>query len=434
MPPDKSNIVALIDWNHLIEDFLDKVGLSIQGFCDKMNSGWMFGYIEALKQNNVSTILFCFSDRVKKTERFIHKQTGAVIYVLPTTRAYKYIRKRILNPYATTVEESAGNISGFKRIYYSFLLKTAAYASTPLFLLYSEIKKNNCSVILCQDYEHARFDMCVLLGKFMRIPVFATFQGGNFQISKFEKPIRPFTLKKCTGIIVASGIEIKRLTDKYQLSIDKIKKIFNPVDLSVWIGNERESVRTELKLNINSRIVIWHGRVDYYRKGLDILLDAWKQISLEQPDHQFELLLIGTGNNADILKQRLEQDKLKGVHWINQFINDRKLVYNYLKSANIYVFPSRNEGFAVAPLEAMACGLPLISFNAPGISDVLKDGEKSGGVLLPEYSSKALATAIKKLLENNKLCEELGHLAKLNIEENFSLPTIGNQLKNFLYK
>lgn len=147
-----------------------------------MTGGWLFGYIEALKLYNVRTVLICFSARVSKTERFVHTPTGAHICILPAPRMYRYIRKWILNPYATSIEEATGNVTGLKRNWYAFLLKIAAFTATPLFTLYKEIKKQNGTVILCQDYEHGRFDACALLGKLMRIPVFATFQGGNWQL------------------------------------------------------------------------------------------------------------------------------------------------------------------------------------------------------------------------------------------------------------
>jgi len=89
----------------------------------------------------------------------------------------------------------------------------APYCATPLPSLYRQIKKYNCTAILCQDYEHARFDTYILLGKLLKLPVFATFQGGNWQMSYGEKWIRPFTIKACKGLRVASGVEAARLKE-----------------------------------------------------------------------------------------------------------------------------------------------------------------------------------------------------------------------------
>jgi len=430
----KPKIVALVEWSHLIEDFLDNIGISFEDFASKMTGGWLFGYIEALKLYNVETVLFCFSARVKKPERITHVLTGAQICILPAPRMYRYVRRKLPNPYAASVEEAAGNVGGLKRLWYNLLLKSAAYASTPFFSLHKAIKTNRCSLILCQDYEHARFDVCVILGKLLRIPVFATFQGGNWQMSPWERFIRPATLKGCKGLIVASEIEVERLKKSYRFPAYKIAKICNPLDLSMWQGPEQKIARAELQIDADARVVVWHGRVDYYRKGLDVLLDAWQQITEEQPDHVYQLLLVGTGNNATLLEQRLATAKFRGVCWVNRYINDRKQIYTYLKSANIYVFPSRNEGFPVAPLEGMACGLPLIASDAPGMADILKRGEESGGILLPKGDVKALAEALQRLLQNPVLCAEMGEKAAINVRQNFSLDAVGKQLTKFIFK
>ncbi len=433
MTPQKNNIVALIEWSHLIEDFLGNIGISLKDFTEQMTGGWLFGYIEALKLQNVTTVLICFSAEAKTTQRFIHKPTGATICVLPAPCMYRYIRKRILNPYTTIIEEAAGNVSGLKRYWYIFLLKIAGYTSTPVYNLAKEIRKQQCNRILCQDYEHPRFDVCALLGKIMRIPVYATFQGGNWQLSSIERFVRPITLQWSKGLVVASGMEIKRLEKAYRLPAVNIERIFNPVDLSMWMGPDKKTAREQLQIEPGIRVVVWHGRIDYYRKGLDILLDAWEQMTLGNPDHTHQLLLVGSGNNADLLVQRLI-NKPKGVTWISRYINDRKEMYNYLKSADIYVFPSRNEGFPVAPLEAMACGLPLIATDAPGISDILKNGEKSGGIVLPINNSLALTTTLTRFINDPPLCDHLGKLALQNVQENFSLEAVGKQLSKFLFK
>lgn len=433
LTPPKNKIVALIEWSHLIEDYLGNIGISMEDFTEQMTGGWLFGYIEALKLQEVTTVLICFSSEVKTTKRIIHKPTGALICVLPSPRMYRYIRNRILNPYASTIEEAAGIVKGLKRNWYVFLLKIAAYTSTPFLELYKEIKRQQCDIILCQDYEHARFDVCALLGKIMRIPIFATFQGGNWQLSTIERFVRHTTLKWSKGLVVASAMEIMRLEKIYKLRPIMIGRIFNPVDLSMWAGPDKKTAREQLQIEPGIRIVVWHGRIDYHRKGLDILLDAWEQITLEYPDHTYRLILVGSGNNADLLAQRLIK-KPKGVTWISRYINDRKEMYHYLKAADIYVFPSRNEGFPVAPLEAMACGLPLIASEAPGVADILKNGEESGGVLLPINNSLALATALNKLIKDPPLCDQLGKLALQNVQKNFSLSAVGIQLSKFLFK
>jgi len=104
-----------------------------------------------------------------------------------------------------------------------------------------------------------------------------------------------------------------------------------------------------------------------------------------------------------------------------------------LSAADVYVFPSRHEGFAVAPLEAMACGLPLIASDIPCVRDILEDGAESGGLIVQRDDVDAFATALGQLLDDEKLCRQMGKKARLSVEERFSTAAVGTQLSAFLF-
>ena len=62
-----------------------------------------------------------------------------------------------------------------------------------------------------------RFDVSALLGKILRIPVVATFQGGTWQLSRFERLVRPFSISTVNGLIVQTQAELQRICSKYKL-------------------------------------------------------------------------------------------------------------------------------------------------------------------------------------------------------------------------
>ncbi|MDQ3684799.1 MAG: glycosyltransferase family 4 protein [Acidobacteriota bacterium] len=424
--------VALVDWSHLIEDFLDNIGVSFESFCEEMSGGWMFGYVEALRSARVRTVLFCVSARVSIPTRFTHRATGATICVLPAPRIYRRLRRRVLNPYANTVEEAVGNFTGLRRTFFGIIKNLMPYLSTPVAHLARELRREGCDAILCQDYEHGRFDECVLLGKLMRLPVFATFQGGCAPLSCFESFVRSLSLRAAAGLIVATKCEAERVRATYDVRPERITRIFNPVDLKMWPDAERDAARREFGIPAAARVVLWHGRVDYRRKGLDVLLDAWEQVYRALPSRDLRLMLIGSGNNADELRERIAAVRPPGVRWVGEYINDRARLRRYLAAADIYVFPSRHEGFPVAPIEAMACGLPLVAADAPGVPEILEGGEASGGIIVPRGDAQSLAAALNRLLDDETLSRELGRRARVRIEKNFSLETVGEQLRGFL--
>lgn len=424
--------IALLHWGDLIEDFLDTIGVSFEAFCNEMTGGWMFGYIDALRLVGVRTVLFCISARVTEPMRYTHEPTGATICVLPAPRIYHVARRQIPNPYGWTLKEVFGDIRGIRRILLSILKDIAPYLATPLGMLAHELRREGCQAILCQEYEYARFDACVLLGQLMRLPVFATFQGGDWQMSRLEKPLRPLTLRACAGLIVATQTEAERLRIHYRVPSAKLARIFNPIDLAMWGVTDRSESRAALGIPINDRVVVYHGRIELHRKGLDILMDAWEQICRDRPGGELRLLLIGTGSDAIELHRRITAMQLRGVLWVDEYVLDRAAIQRYLSAADVYTLPSRHEGFPVAPLEAMACGLPVVAADAPGVSDIIENGKASGGLVVPRGDATALALALGHVLDDQAWGRQMGQLARRRVEEYFSLEAVGKQLRNFL--
>ena len=424
--------IALLHWGNLIEDFLDSIGVSFERFCQEMTGGWMFGYIDALRLAGVQTVLFCVSARVAEPTRYTHIPTGATICVLPAPKNYRAIHRRMVNTSGWTVKDMFGDVRGTQYVLSALLKDLAPYLATPLRTLAHELQREGCQAILCQEYEYARFDACVLLGQLMGLPVFATFQGGNFQTSRLERPLRPLTIRSCAGLIVASQTEVQRVQSRYGVPSSKIARIFNPLDLSMWNGGDRQSTRTSLGIPQAALVVVWHGRIDLYRKGLDLLLTAWKQICGDRPEQNLWLLLVGTGSDAEQLHQQIAALQLTNLVWKDEYTLDRRAIRNYLSAADVYTLPSRHEGFPVAPLEAMACGLPVVAADAPGVSDILEQGEMSGGLVVPHEDPSALAQALVRVLDDEAWRCELGKRARNRVESCFSLEVVGKQLGNFL--
>jgi glycosyltransferase involved in cell wall biosynthesis len=425
--------MGLLIWGDLIEDFLDSIGVSLETFCTEMTGGWFFGYIDALRQAGVRTVVFCFSERVKTPVFFMNLPTDTKIWVLPALGSYLVLRRRMHKPYGLTTQETFGKVPGLlRRPIYTAFRALAPYLATPIGLLAGELRREGCNAILCQEYEYARFDVCVLLGMLLRMPVFATFQGGNSHLTRFEGLLRPFTIKACAGLIIAAQTEIERVRTSYNIPSQKIAHIFNPIDLSMWGVADRSVTRTELGIRNTARVVVWHGRVDIHRKGLDILLEAWRRICDVRKGQDLKLLLIGTGDDAEELQRRIMDMQLPGVIWINKYLLDRSAIRRYLSAADVYTLPSRHEGFPVAPVEAMACGLPVVAADAPGIPDILQGGEISGGIIVPRGDPAALALALGRILDNTSSGRELGLCARRRAETCFSLQAVGNQLRAFL--
>jgi starch synthase len=430
-----SATVGLLSWGNLIEDFLDTIGISLDEFCDSFIGSYMFGYVDALRTAGVRTVIICVSNHVTATTWRTHGPTGTTICILPAPRPYRLLRRVIRNPYGRTAASAfRDDLSG--RILLWPALKVIheliGYLATPPILLARALRSSGCNAILCQEYEFPRFDVCVLIGRLLTLPVFATFQGGDYQRWRIERVIRPLSMRGCHGLVIGAAREIRRVRERYRIPASKLVQIFNPVDLDVWRPEERVAARARLGLPQEARIVAWHGRISRWKKGLDVLLDAWAKLCAEHSDVELRLVLVGDGADATWLDHQIAALGLTGVHWHRAFLQDRAVIRTYLSAADVYAFPSRAEGFAVAPIEAMACGLPVVATDISGIRDVFAEAEASGGVIVPPDDPAALAAALWRLLDERDLRCELARRARERAIIAFSTPMIGRQLRSFL--
>jgi glycosyltransferase involved in cell wall biosynthesis len=93
---------------------------------------------------------------------------------------------------------------------------------------------------------------------------------------------------------------------------------------------------------------------------------------------------------------------------------------------------SRQEGFPVAPLEAMACGLPVVTTDAPGLAEIVVGAAKPVGFLVPRDEPAALADALSRLLLDPRLSIAWGKNARTYVGERFSLKAVGQRLAESL--
>jgi glycosyltransferase involved in cell wall biosynthesis len=407
--------VALLLAMDRFEDFYDTLGISLEDFRDRVSGVWPFNYVDALHSAGIRTVLFFASARVSEPLRFRHRASGATVCVVPSPRLHQKLqgaRDRFLPG---------------SRVMRSLL----SYVSIPPRLLARELRRERCQAILCQEYEHARFDVCVLLGRLLRLPVFATFQGATGGASRLERPIRPLALRSCAGLIIGAGSELARVQARYALPTAKLAHIPNPIDANGQPPLARRLGRERLGIDPDTRVVVWHGRVQIELKGLDVLLESWPLVCDARPDLPL-LLLVGGGNDAEQLRRLLRASGLDNVRWVDRFVVDRDELWQYLAAADVSALPSRREGFAVAALEAMACGLPLVAAEVNGITEILEGGEESGGIVVPSGDAVALAGGLRRVLDDERLRRELGARARRRVQDQFSLEAVGGQLRQFM--
>jgi glycosyltransferase involved in cell wall biosynthesis len=163
-----------------------------------------------------------------------------------------------------------------------------------------------------------------------------------------------------------------------------------------------------------------------YQKGYDLLLHSWKLVYEQHPDWALEIY--GT-IAAEYKLQELAHEL--GIGNVIHFYPPVKDIQTKYLDASIYAMSSRFEGFGMVLIEAMACGVPCVSFDCPhGPADIITHGED--GILVPNGNVDQLASALIELIEKEALREEMGAKAKENV--NRFLPHIIVQEWDTLFK
>jgi starch synthase len=397
-------------------DFLDRLGVSYDELRREFVGSWMFGYAAALATAAVRTVIVCPTAHFDEPVTATHEPTGAELRFLPTSRLYGWLRAHGLD----------GHLDGRRdpgSLGRALATHVAPYFGTPPRALRRLLREERCSALLCQEYEDARFDVCVAVGRRAGVPVFGAFQGADYQLSRLERPVRPRSIRASAGLVVGARRELERVRDAYDVPACKLAHIANPVDAGLWRPVDGAPIRRELDIPEDALVVAWHGQLQLRRKGLDVLLDAWQVVGESRDAH---LVLVGAGEDAGEIAQRAQA--ARGVHLVDQWVQDRERMRAILSSADLYAFPSRHEGLPVAPLEAMACGLPVVGAGASGVADVVGDT----GIVVPREDVEALARALGELLDDAARRADLGRKARRRVEERFALEPVGRALRSFL--
>lgn len=161
------------------------------------------------------------------------------------------------------------------------------------------------------------------------------------------------------------------------------------------------------------------------QKGHDILLRAFALVNKAHPD--WKLIIVGEGPFRQELENLIIELQIeKSVFLPGKVLN----VYAILKQADIFVHPSRFEGFPNALCEAMACGLPVIATDCPsGPAEIIQN--HVNGILVPNQCVKGLAEAMKFLILNKSERERLSTKALLILDQ-FSQDKIMEQWEDLI--
>lgn len=212
-------------------------------------------------------------------------------------------------------------------------------------------------------------------------------------------------LRKMKYFIVLSHEDAAEWTE-----LDNVAVIYNPLSFLP----DKQSEGTQKK-------VIAVGRY-MPQKGFDRLISAWSIVNRKHPD--WTLSIYGDGMRQQ-LQQQIDELGIASSCLLKHSVQD--IVDKYCDSS-IFVLSSRYEGFGMVIIEAMACGVPPVSFTCPcGPRDIIDDGKD--GLLVENGDIEGLAEKICFLIKHEDTRKEMGKQARANVER-FKIENIAQQWKD----
>ncbi|MGL4904470.1 MAG: glycosyltransferase, partial [Cetobacterium sp.] len=177
--------------------------------------------------------------------------------------------------------------------------------------------------------------------------------------------------------------------------------------------------------SLKNKKIISLGRYNS-EKGYDILIDIWKNV--EKVNKEWVLEIYGDGELKEEYEYKIKKLKLKNIFLKTSVKN----VKEKLLESSMYVMSSRREGLPMVLLEAMTCGLPLISFNCKsGPAELIQ--ENVNGFLIPLFDIQKFSERILELIQNEDKRQEMGIQSKI-LSNNFKEDKIMNKWRDLFEK
>ncbi|MCX8151170.1 MAG: glycosyltransferase family 4 protein [Candidatus Bathyarchaeota archaeon] len=218
------------------------------------------------------------------------------------------------------------------------------------------------------------------------------------QLAKKEEE----SAKNATLIVTISEYSKKKILEHYNVDPTKIRLVPNGVDTDRFKPSGNcSNIRRHLKIGTRP-VVLSVGRL-IPRKGLGYLVQAAKTVVLHHKNTLF--LIVGNGPLKKSLIKQVKTEGLTGNFAFLGDVSENDLAELY-RCADVFAFPSIQEGQGIALLEAQATAKPVVAFNVSGVVEAVRAGQTA--LLVKPGNSDAFAEGILKLLADENLKSKMG--------------------------
>jgi glycosyltransferase involved in cell wall biosynthesis len=233
-------------------------------------------------------------------------------------------------------------------------------------------------------------------------------------------------LLRRANAFVALSEEMAQELIEHGVPVARVYRIANGVDTELFqpaTDSERTALRQRLGQPMGP-VVIYTGRLVSY-KGIVGLVRAWRNVRRLVP--AATLVLAGEGgNDIHACEQELRDlvDTDRDLSASVRFTGAVNNVHDWLRAADLFVFPTENEAFGLSLVEAMACGLPAVTTWVGGLRDFVVPNVNA--LVVPCRDESALGEALQTLLNNSERAHELGRAARQTVLNLFSADVVAD--------
>jgi glycosyltransferase involved in cell wall biosynthesis len=213
--------------------------------------------------------------------------------------------------------------------------------------------------------------------------------------------------KRAERIFTVSHFCKQEIVDKYGISEDKIEVTYNGIDFNVFHPNHSAEAKDKIrkKYNLKNRIILTVGRLDP-RKNHVSLVKAFNMV-MQKKNLEYDLVMIGQRHfGYDKIFNEIKNTNVPNRIKTLENVNDNELAIFY-NLAEFFVYPSVAEGFGIPVLEAMACGLPVITSNKTSLPEIVNEA----GISIDTTNVDLMAQVIEYLCENPREKVRLSNLS-----------------------
>ena len=210
-------------------------------------------------------------------------------------------------------------------------------------------------------------------------------------------------IKNRTNIVICDSISTKNDCIKLlKIPEKRLRVIPLSADEQYKPLKNKEQIYNELKreYNINSPFILFVGTLEK-RKNVPTLIKSFYKLKKSKLDHKL-VIVGGKGWKYTKIFDLIEDLNLKDEVIFTDYVSDEDLVKLY-NTADLFVYPSLYEGFGLPPLEAMACGCPVITSNTSSLPEVVGDA----GIMIDPNDIDGLTESMHKILTDQDLREEM---------------------------